>query len=87
MNLLRNAVETYSDDDGWANLASIGHFITKQRPDFDTRTYGYAKLRDLIVATALFELDHRAPGDGKAAVIYARDKRYQSKSSARTSQD
>ncbi len=76
VNQLRNAVEAASDDDGWASLASVGHIITKQRPDFDSRNYGYAKLSDLMAATTLFEVDRRSPGDGKPGVIYARDKRY-----------
>jgi uncharacterized LabA/DUF88 family protein len=75
VNLLRNAVEAASDDDGWAPLAAIGHIITNQRPDFDSRTYGYAKLSDLITATTLFTMDRRSPGDGKQPIIYARDKR------------
>jgi uncharacterized LabA/DUF88 family protein len=72
---LRNAVEAASDDDGWAPLGSVGSIITKQRPDFDSRNYGYAKLSDLITATTLFEMDRRSPGEGKPAIIYARDKR------------
>jgi uncharacterized LabA/DUF88 family protein len=76
VNQLRNAVEASSDDDGWAPLASVGNIITKQRPDFDSRNYGYAKLSDLITATTLFEMDRRSPGDGKPAVIYTRDKRH-----------
>jgi uncharacterized LabA/DUF88 family protein len=76
---LRNAVEAASDDDGWAALANVGHIITKQRPDFDSRNYGYVKLSDLMAATTLFELDRRSPGDGKAGVIYARDKRQDKK--------
>ena len=72
---LRNAVEAASDDDGWASLASVGHIITTQRPDFDSRNYGYAKLSDLMTATTLFELDRRSPGDGKPGIIYAHDKR------------
>ncbi|MGD0926553.1 MAG: NYN domain-containing protein [Streptosporangiaceae bacterium] len=75
INQLRNAVEAASDDDGWAALASVGHIITNQRPDFDSRTYGYAKLSDLMAATTLFELDRRSPGDGKPEIIYARTKR------------
>jgi uncharacterized LabA/DUF88 family protein len=75
MNQLGNAVEAASDDDGWAALANVGHIITKQRPDFDSRNYGYAKLSDLMAATTLFELDRRSPGDGKPGIIYARDKR------------
>ncbi len=75
VNQLRNAVEAASDDDGWAALASVGHIITKQQPDFDSRNYGYAKLSDLMAATTLFELDRRSPGDGKPGIIYALDKR------------
>ncbi|MGW7336625.1 NYN domain-containing protein [Streptomyces sp. NPDC054808] len=76
VNLLRQAVEAASDDDGWAHLANVGHIITKQRSDFDSRTYGYTKLSDLFAATTLFEMDRRTPGGGKTAVIYARDKRH-----------
>jgi uncharacterized LabA/DUF88 family protein len=72
---LRNAVEAASDDDGWAALASVGHIITNQSPVFDSRTYGYAKLSDLMAATTLFDLDRRSPGDGKPEIIYARAKR------------
>ncbi|WP_236568122.1 MULTISPECIES: NYN domain-containing protein [unclassified Nocardiopsis] len=75
VNLLRHAVEASSDDDGWAHLAAVGHIITKQRPDFDSRTYGYTKLSDVLAATTLFELDRRTPGNGKSTVLYARDKR------------
>jgi len=75
VNMLRNAVEASSDDDGWALLGSVGNIITKQRPDFDSRNYGYAKLSDLMAATTLFDLERRVPGDGKPAVIYARDNR------------
>lgn len=73
--LLRNAVEAASDDDGWASLASVGNIITKQRPDFDSRTYGYSKLSGLVTATTLFEVTRRNVGDGKASTIYVRDRR------------
>ena len=72
---LRNAVEAASEDDGWAPLASVGHILTGQSPDFDSRTYGYAKLSDLMEATTLFELERRSPGDTKPGVIYVREKR------------
>lgn len=75
VNQLRSALEAASDDDGWASLASVGHIITKQRPDFDSRNYGYAKLSDLVLATTLFDVDRRSPGEGKPGVIYIRDKR------------
>ena len=54
----------------------MGHIITQQRPDFDSRSYGYTKLSDLITGTTLFEINRRSPGDGKPGVLYARDKRH-----------
>ena len=44
-------------------------------PDFDSRSYGYGKLSDLIKATTLFEIERHSPGDGKQALMYAREKR------------
>jgi uncharacterized LabA/DUF88 family protein len=77
VTMLRNAVAAASDDDGRAVLASVGHILTQQRPDFDSRNYGYAKLSDLMAATTLFELERRSPGDGKPAMIYVEDTRGQ----------
>jgi hypothetical protein len=78
VSLLRNAVEAASDDDGSAPLSAVGSIITKQRPDFDSRTYGYSKLSDLITATTLFDVERRTSGDGKPSAIYARDRRRRS---------
>jgi uncharacterized LabA/DUF88 family protein len=75
VSLLRNAADAASDEDGWAPLAAMGNIITNQRPDFDSRSYGYGKLSDLIKATTLFEIERRSPGDGKQALVYARAKR------------
>jgi uncharacterized LabA/DUF88 family protein len=75
VSLLRNAAEAASDDDGWAPLAAVGNIITNQRPDFDSRSYGYGKLSDLIKATSLFEIERRSPGEGKQSLMYAREKR------------
>jgi uncharacterized LabA/DUF88 family protein len=83
VNRLRNSVEAASDDDGWAPLASVGHILTNQTPDFDSRTYGYAKLSDLIAATTLFEVERRSPGDGKPGILYVRHKRRQPARSTR----
>jgi uncharacterized LabA/DUF88 family protein len=74
INLLRNAVDAASDEEGWAGLGGVGSIITKQRPNFDSRSYGYGKLSELIEATKLFELDRRSPGDGRPKVIYVRNK-------------
>ncbi|HXS61960.1 MAG TPA: NYN domain-containing protein [Streptosporangiaceae bacterium] len=75
MNQLRDAVEAASDDDGWAALGYVGTLITKQQPDFDSRSYGYGKLSDLMTATTVFELERRSTADGRPGVIYVREKR------------
>ncbi|POR31947.1 hypothetical protein TPAR_07842 [Tolypocladium paradoxum] len=72
---LRAAVRATSDDDGWAGLASVGSHVTRLYPDFDPRTYGYAKLSELITATSIFEITRRIPAEGKAAVVYVREKK------------
>ena len=72
MNQLRNAVEAASDDEGWASLSEVGHIITQQAPDFDSRNWGYPKLSDLIKATTMFDVELRSPGEGKREMLYAR---------------
>lgn len=70
VRLLRTAVEQTSEDDGWAHLGRVGHYISNNS-SFAPINYGYKKLGDLIRAIDLFEVDTR--GDGKA--IYIRDAR------------
>ena len=74
VNLLRNAIDAASDEDGWAGLGGVGSIITKQRPNFDSRSYGYGKLSDLIAASTLFDVERRSQGTGRPKVIYVRNK-------------
>ena len=75
INLVRKAVEDAADDDGWAELSSVGNTINKRAPQFDQRTYGYAKLSELIKATKLFDIQARLVGDGPGKRYYLRDAR------------
>ncbi|WP_127901402.1 NYN domain-containing protein [Solirhodobacter olei] len=43
-------------DDEWYSLGQIGQFITQANPEFDARTYGSAKLSDLIRKTGRFDV-------------------------------
>ena len=74
-NLFRNAIDAYSDDDGWAQLGPVGSYMAKQAPEFDSRNYGYPKLRDLVDAMGLFEIRVESEGPRNAKIIYIRDKR------------
>jgi uncharacterized protein (TIGR00288 family) len=55
VSLLRRAVESASDDSGWAKIGTVGQRISNQS-SFDSRNYGYAKLSRLIEASDLFEI-------------------------------
>lgn len=54
INLLRHAIDAAQQDDGWSNLALVGHHIANQS-SFDPRNYGYKKLGDLIRSIDLFD--------------------------------
>ncbi|ANO50303.1 NYN domain-containing protein [Woeseia oceani] len=75
INIIRNAIDASSDDDGWAQLGPVGSNIAKQSPQFDPRNYGYRKLRDLIVATKLFEVQEKRSADGQSKRLQVRDMR------------
>jgi len=72
--LLSEAVETSADDDGWAHLGAIGSNLSRLASDFDSRTWGYAKLTDLLKAHPNFDVESRSPGDGKPKVSLVRSK-------------
>lgn len=42
--LLEKAHDTFQDEDGWVNVAKVGLFLRRAKPDFDSRTYGFQKL-------------------------------------------
>ena len=57
--LVGSAIDAASDDSGWAHLGAVGTSLTKQAPDFDSRTYGYSKLSDLLESTKLFSVERQ----------------------------
>jgi len=46
--ILTKAWSKHQDEEGWANIASVGSFIKRSMPDFDPRTYGATKLPEII---------------------------------------
>ena len=58
ISLLRSAVSSTLDDDGWSNLGAIGGHIANQA-SFDPRNYGYVKLSGLFEAIDLFEIQRK----------------------------
>lgn len=75
INILRNAVNECSNEEGWAELGVCGSLIKRQHPDFDSRNFGYAKLSTLIETTALFEMKKVAMKGTNAFKLFYRDKK------------
>lgn len=71
VKLLRTAVEQTSEDDGWAHMSKIGHYISNNNGSFSAINYGYKKLSSLIKATELFSIEMRNNG----STMYFKDLR------------
>ncbi|OJV54019.1 MAG: Maebl [Bacteroidetes bacterium 43-16] len=65
VKMIVNSVDDLADETGWAFLASLGNFISKKKPDFDPRNYGFNKLYDLVKYIDRFEIDEREAGGHK----------------------
>jgi len=61
INLLRQAIESTEDDNGWAALGPVGSHISN-KTSFDSRNYGFKNLSSLFKAIDLFEIK-RGPGN------------------------
>ncbi|KAB2885176.1 MAG: NYN domain-containing protein [Albidovulum sp.] len=54
--LIVAAMRAIGGDEDWYSLGQVGQFIVQANPDFDTRTYGSAKLSDLLRKISRFEV-------------------------------
>jgi uncharacterized LabA/DUF88 family protein len=81
VNLLKSAADSCSDEDGWAYLSDVMNNILQKKPDFDPRTYGYKKLKDLVAETKLFDIHESSQGDSPAKTIRVRYKKAKRKGS------
>ena len=70
-----DALEQSSDDSGWAHLGTFGSYLNKLKSDFDSRTYGYKKLSDLVKAMSdIFVTEERAVDGSDYKNLYVRAK-------------
>ena len=73
LDLIRQAIEEASDDQGWAFLGMVGSYLNKIRPDFDSRLYGHKKLSDLLKQhPKLFAIEERTGTGGGSKTIHVR---------------
>ena len=70
VKLLRTAVDQSAEDDGWAHLSRVGHYISNNS-SFSPVNYGYKKLSDLIRVSELFQVEMRNNG----TAMYVKDGR------------
>jgi uncharacterized protein (TIGR00288 family) len=54
--LMTTAVDSTSQDDGWATMSAIGNFLNNTNASFDPRNYGYPKLSSLARAQPYLEV-------------------------------
>ena len=55
-SLIMRAIDLCTlDEEGWVNLATIGIFLRKLDPAFDSRSYGHRSLSLLIKSIPMFE--------------------------------
>ena len=55
--LVREAMRI--EEEEWVTVGLIGHHLHQANPDFDPRTYGSAKLTDLIERTGAFQVNRK----------------------------
>ena len=72
--LIAASVSDLADEDGWASMAELGNLLLKKQPDFDPRSFGFAKLTPMIRSLSRFEIDARVIDATKTRHIYLRDR-------------
>ena len=68
VRFLAQCILESSGESGQSSLSSLGSMISKKRPDFDSRNYGYSQLSKLLRAIPRFEVG----GDGTH--VWVKDK-------------
>jgi uncharacterized LabA/DUF88 family protein len=73
LSLLKGAFDMAVQENGWANLATMGFYLRQLDPSFDPRTYGFKQLNQLIRSYSnQFELKFHEE-DGRT-VVYVQAK-------------
>ncbi|MCO5072694.1 MAG: NYN domain-containing protein [Rhizobiaceae bacterium] len=78
---IKRAVKQIESEDDWVALGTVGQQLQKLEPDFDSRSFGSAKLSDLIEKTGAFEISR--PADNKPVRIRIKPARTKAKAKAK----
>jgi uncharacterized LabA/DUF88 family protein len=60
--LIMKVLEQEDSEDGWVSLSSVGKQLINLASDFDPRTFGSAKLSDLVRKTGKFNIEQSEGG-------------------------
>jgi hypothetical protein len=64
--MLRTAVTSKVEDDGWSLLSNVGWFLVANYPAFDSRNYGYARLGALIRSLDYLDIEEEPASNGNS---------------------
>jgi uncharacterized LabA/DUF88 family protein len=71
--LIKEAIESASEEDGWANLGGVGSYIPRVDSSFDPRNYGFEKLGKLIRSLDYVEVQQKNIDNGSNTYIRFKD--------------
>lgn len=75
-DFLLDALEQIVGEDGWVHLGQFGAHLNKLKPDFDSRSYGFKRLSDLVRGKRdLFDIEERPTSDSQYTNMYIRPKK------------
>lgn len=71
--LIKEAIESASEEDGWANLGGVGSYMPRVDSSFDPRNYGFDKLSKLIRSLDYVEVQQKNIDSGSNPYIRFKD--------------
>jgi hypothetical protein len=72
--VLNKALSQFETEDGWVSLGGVGKQVSNLVSDFDVRTYGAAKLSDLVRKTGAFEIGKAEGGQMRIRAKRSKDR-------------
>jgi len=64
--LIKRVIGEMDSEQGWVHLGGLGAQLVNLAPDFDPRTYGFTKLKELVQSLAAFDVK------GQSGAVYVR---------------
>jgi uncharacterized LabA/DUF88 family protein len=86
-SMLTKALNKTATDDDWSALGALGSHLNRTDPSFDSRTYGFAKLSDLVKAQPFLETKTVNSSSGQGQLWVRRKRRAPTKKAADTVAD